>query len=665
MSANKSLSRTIFLMAAINVCSIAFTGLVIAFFMGMEARNDLRMAERVAAGKIATLGIESQFNMVSRIARNIMLGSDVTKDLARYDGSIKSMEAYFTTLESSAVDEKDSRLIAESRALVMEYLRVAYVFCQELGSVPPKERVNEYARFGKVATPVAEKAREHFSTIMEYKDTQYKDVMAAVDRRINLLISGAVLLTLFCVAFSAIAAWRFIRTVNRPLQIVTDYTRRVAGGEHVNIDATKFPRELRVLADGVGSMVEQMRAYTQGVLQSLPMPAALINLEGRAQWWNAQFATLTGSRATLRQAPVPALDVLRNEAAVALCRRAQSSGQSCEEEFHFESGRIGQLTSTPFRDDKGNLLGMLTTCFDITDIRAESLHALKRSQELAGLAQSANAGEKQVSGILGEMEQQISVTADRADSQKRQMEDVAGAVVELNLSISEVARNAASAVLLADATRSTAEEGARVIHRSISAIDGVNQQADALNADMEQLNLHAEDIGRILGVITDIADQTNLLALNAAIEAARAGEAGRGFAVVADEVRKLAEKTMHATTEVQGFVRAIRDSAQKGKETVAATTGELRTTTEFVVGAENALGQIVEQAERTAESVRAIAAATEQQSEASERVKMGTEHANEAGIETVETMHVLVRATRSLENEVGKLSGIIADMVRD
>ncbi|MDY0306725.1 MAG: methyl-accepting chemotaxis protein, partial [Desulfovibrionaceae bacterium] len=159
-----------------------------------------------------------------------------------------------------------------------------------------------------------------------------------------------------------------------------------------------------------------------------------------------------------------------------------------------------------------------------------------------------------------------------------------------------------------------------------------------------------------------IADQTNLLALNAAIEAARAGEAGRGFAVVADEVRKLAEKTMTATSEVGAYIKAVQDSARKNIQGTEATVLAVTAGTQTAEKSGEALREIVEMVEKTADQVRSIATASEQQSAASEQISRSTEEINRIAAETAEAMTQSAQAVSDLARLAQTLKTTIDDM---
>ena len=235
---------------------------------------------------------------------------------------------------------------------------------------------------------------------------------------------------------------------------------------------------------------------------------------------------------------------------------------------------------------------------------------------------------------------------------------------EMNATVQEVAKNAADASGAAENTRVSATNGAEIVRGALESIGEVHSVSLALKDDMGKLNEHALSISKIMGVISDIADQTNLLALNAAIEAARAGDAGRGFAVVADEVRKLAEKTMASTADVAQAVTAIQQSAETSVSLVDATVKTIDAATGFADKSGEALTKIVGMVDQTADEVRAIASASEEQSAASAAINKSLEDVNFIAKSTADSMEVAAREMALLRTQAQDMAKLVEELKR-
>ena len=225
-----------------------------------------------------------------------------------------------------------------------------------------------------------------------------------------------------------------------------------------------------------------------------------------------------------------------------------------------------------------------------------------------------------------------------------------------------MAKNAGQASDASASTRNKAEDGEKVVQKAIDGIEIVRQQALTLKTDMGQLDKSAQAITQIMGVISDIADQTNLLALNAAIEAARAGEAGRGFAVVADEVRKLAEKTMASTAEVDKAIVDIQKSTEKSIAQVDIAAKAIEDATLLVNQSGEALQEIVHMADITADQVRTIATAAEEQSSTSEEINRSIAEVNNIAGSTAQAMQEAARAVNELASQSTALEKLVGEI---
>ena len=267
-----------------------------------------------------------------------------------------------------------------------------------------------------------------------------------------------------------------------------------------------------------------------------------------------------------------------------------------------------------------------------------------------------------VSSASTELSAQIEQSDRGAAESAQRLSEAATAMNEMNATVQEVAKNAGSASNASAETKQKAEAGAQVVAKAVRSIDQVHQMSLELKDDMTQLNEHAQDITRIMGVISDIADQTNLLALNAAIEAARAGEAGRGFAVVADEVRKLAEKTMASTQDVGNAIKAIQESTAKSMTGVDQAVERIGEATELANQSGQALQEIVATVEATGDQVNAIATASEEQSAASEEINQSIVQVNDMARQTAEAMAEAARAVSDLAAQAQGLTNLIQEL---
>lgn len=196
---------------------------------------------------------------------------------------------------------------------------------------------------------------------------------------------------------------------------------------------------------------------------------------------------------------------------------------------------------------------------------------------------------------------------------------------EMSSTVAQVSDNSNKAAEASRQAAETARHGGSIVEETLNKMRVIAESVRGTARKMEELGKSSDQIGRIIGVIDDIADQTNLLALNAAIEAARAGEQGRGFAVVADEVRKLAERTTTATKEIAQMIKNIQDETRSAVSAMEQGTKQVEEGVNSTAKAGDSLKEIIQMSEQVGEMITHIATAATEQSSATEQVNHNME----------------------------------------
>ncbi len=247
--------------------------------------------------------------------------------------------------------------------------------------------------------------------------------------------------------------------------------------------------------------------------------------------------------------------------------------------------------------------------------------------------------------------------------QNNEIEQAATAVNEMTAAVEEVARNAVSTSEASQQSNQTARQGRDRVVETVKSIQDMTQQIQATSGLVEGLAAQGRDIGKVLDVIRSIAEQTNLLALNAAIEAARAGEAGRGFAVVADEVRALAHRTAQSTTEIEQMVAGIQTRTGDAVQSMSRNTESTRTTLSLASSAGDALELITEAISQINERNLVIASASEEQAQVSREVDRNLVNIRDLAAQTAAGANQTSAASHELSRLAVDLKAMVARFV--
>ncbi len=415
-------------------------------------------------------------------------------------------------------------------------------------------------------------------------------------------------------------------------------------------DPSRFSGEFASLIRGTNNVLSCFRL----VIDSIPTPIITMTPEMRVIFMNKIGQSLAGEGYKNQNAQELFKAEDRGTSSDGLQKAIATQSPVSGETKVCPRGTVMDVTysSIPMHDGQGKFVCILQLVSDITKIK-------QTQRTIVDVATQAMDISNRVATAAEELSAQVEGVTRGTDIQRDRAASTATAMEEMNATVLEVARSAGQASEQAEATREKAAHGAAMVNKVITAIHQVNRVAIELQSNMKELGTQAESIGGVMNVISDIADQTNLLALNAAIEAARAGEAGRGFAVVADEVRKLAEKTMGATTEVGASIRGIQASASNNITRVGEAAKSVTEATDLAGVSGEALQEILQLVGNNSSIIASIATAAEEQSATSDEISHSVGEVNRIAGETASGMVESSAAVEELSNMAQKLKGLL------
>ena len=308
------------------------------------------------------------------------------------------------------------------------------------------------------------------------------------------------------------------------------------------------------------------------------------------------------------------------------------------------SGDLTQAVSSNGTDEIGRLLSALSVMRNnlhnmVSEMNDSSTQLAAASEELAAVSEQTN---------------------QNIHNQQSEVEQAATAINEMTATIQEVASNAASTSETAATANTSTVEGQRVVQQTIESIGNLADDIEKASEVIHQLESHSEKIGGVLDVIKNIAEQTNLLALNAAIEAARAGEQGRGFAVVADEVRTLASRTQESTAEIESMIDKLQRGARESVSVMASSSENATLSVEQANAAGNALQTITESVSLISDMNTQIATAAEEQSSVAEEINRNITSVSDLGRQTAAGANETTSSSEELARLATNLQNLIA-----
>lgn len=496
--------------------------------------------------------------------------------------------------------------------------------------------------------------------------------------------------------------------ISKSLRTLMTATERIATGDtdvHIEIESKD---EFGTLAETFNTMVEKIALQIQ-YLENIPSPVMVIDKEFTIQFLNGAGAKVLGADQKSLVGK-KCYDKFKTEHCktdnCALYKAMKNDNVFVEETIAHPNGNELPIlyVGAPVKDREGKIIGALESVTDVKEIKEMqnyltrstqnlleamvkfsngdltiSVKPEKEGDDIAKLFIGFNQSIQNIKNLMGQVFEAVQATASASNEisssteelaagsqeQSAQTSEIASAVNQMTAAIIQSSKHANDVMDNANLSLKSANEGNSAVQNTIDGMIKISAVVEKAATTVQELGNGSEQIGEIIQVINDIADQTNLLALNAAIEAARAGEQGRGFAVVADEVRKLAERTTKATKEIADMIKRIQNDTNEAVISMNEGTKEVSAGKELAKKAGYALQQIIGGASQVSEIASQVAAAGEEQSATAEQITKNIESISSVTHQAASGTQQIARAAEDLNRLTENLHRLISQFTID
>jgi len=436
-------------------------------------------------------------------------------------------------------------------------------------------------------------------------------------------------------------------------------------------DGQKRLREVAILFSSINDHAAEIVETTPAVLPALEATGELtpssdqldVATTGLIETYRDTGEAITIGGLSIGPAAVTILGVAAAVLLILLGLALLRDARAREEQARIQNQRnqeaIRRLLDEMMDLADGDLTIEATVTEDITGAIADSVN--QAVEEMRGLVTTINETSVRVSASAQETRATAMHLSEASDHQRDQIVNASGIVKKMSSTMDEMANRASESVSVARQSLDIAHEGGQTVRATIEGMDNIREQIQETSKRIKRLGESSQEIGNIVELIEDIADQTNILALNAAMQAAMAGEAGRGFAVVADEVQRLAERSTNATKQIEALVKTIQADTNEAVISMEASTTEVVAGAERAEAAGEALKRIEQVSQQIAEAIEKIAGDAANQSEEAQSINDTmsviqeiTNQTSEGTGQTSQSIEMLAQMSEELRNTVAR-----------